>query len=186
MGLYEDLGVARDASQEAIKAAYRKRASETHPDREGGNSDSFALVNHAYKVLKNPTRRAGYDAGQVDHTDPEAQMQSSIAHMVLQAIDEHGHDPNIDILLQVRIQLNQALAAGHETAEALAARIGQRKRALARIRKVGDGDNLIARLAQAEVDSLERQAAAIPAKIENLERAIAWVEEYEFAPMEEA
>ena len=36
MSLYDELGVAKDASQKDIKDAYRKKASKHHPDRDGG------------------------------------------------------------------------------------------------------------------------------------------------------
>lgn len=58
--LYELLGVSRDASQEDIKRAYRRRARELHPDA-GGDENAFKEVSHAYEVLSDPQRRARYD-----------------------------------------------------------------------------------------------------------------------------
>ncbi len=66
--LYETLGVDRKATKETIKAAYRKRAMDTHPDR-GGSEDEFALVSKAYRVLSDPSMRGRYDKGEpVDGT----------------------------------------------------------------------------------------------------------------------
>lgn len=58
--LYEVLGVARTASPEEIKKAYRRRARESHPDT-GGDEEVFKRVTHAHQVLSDPERRARYD-----------------------------------------------------------------------------------------------------------------------------
>jgi len=58
--LYEILGVARDADEEAIKRAYRRRARELHPDA-GGDEEAFKELTTAYEVLRNPEARSNYD-----------------------------------------------------------------------------------------------------------------------------
>jgi curved DNA-binding protein len=60
---YAIMGVARDASQEEIKRAYRRLASKYHPDvsKEANAEEKFKEVQEAYEVLKDPQRRAAYD-----------------------------------------------------------------------------------------------------------------------------
>lgn len=62
---YEVLGVARDASSDEIKKAYRRLARELHPDVNPGAeaSERFKLVTHAYDVLSDPKQRQQYDLG---------------------------------------------------------------------------------------------------------------------------
>jgi len=60
---YETLRVARNATPEDIKKAYRKLAFEFHPDRnkDTGATDRFKEISEAYQVLSDPDRRASYD-----------------------------------------------------------------------------------------------------------------------------
>ena len=62
---YEILGVARSASDQEIKSAYRKLALQHHPDRNHGNKEAeerFKEITAAYRVLADPKRRREYDA----------------------------------------------------------------------------------------------------------------------------
>jgi molecular chaperone DnaJ len=61
---YETLGVQRNASAGAIKAAFRKLAMQHHPDRNPGDKAAeqrFKEINEAYEVLKDDPKRAAYD-----------------------------------------------------------------------------------------------------------------------------
>ena len=58
--LYEVLGLAPSATADQIKAAYRRAARTSHPDR-GGSAETFHVIAEAYEVLSNPQQKAAYD-----------------------------------------------------------------------------------------------------------------------------
>ena len=60
---YEVLGVPRNASQDEIKAAFRRLARKYHPDvsDEPDAEERFKEINEAYAVLSDPQKRAAYD-----------------------------------------------------------------------------------------------------------------------------
>jgi curved DNA-binding protein len=60
---YAVMGLARDATQDEIKRAYRRLARKYHPDvsKEPDAEQRFKEVGEAYEVLKDPEKRAAYD-----------------------------------------------------------------------------------------------------------------------------
>jgi molecular chaperone DnaJ len=58
---YNVLDVAKGATQDEIKKAFRKKAHEFHPDKAHGDEAKFKEVNEAYQVLSNEQKRQQYD-----------------------------------------------------------------------------------------------------------------------------
>lgn len=74
MNPYEILGVSKTATPNEIKKAYRKLASQNHPDK-GGNTAKFQEIQHAYDILSDPQKRQNFDnpktANHQFHINPE-------------------------------------------------------------------------------------------------------------------
>ena len=60
MNYYDVLGVSRTATADEIKRAYRRLASQHHPDK-GGDTEKFQAVEQAYRILSDPGTKAEYD-----------------------------------------------------------------------------------------------------------------------------
>ncbi|TBW38435.1 J domain-containing protein [Siculibacillus lacustris] len=66
---YGTLGVARDASQDAIRRAYRKLAKQHHPDLNPGKPEAearFKKITAANELLSDPVMRGRFDRGEID------------------------------------------------------------------------------------------------------------------------
>jgi curved DNA-binding protein CbpA len=72
---YEELGLRTDASVDEVKAAYRKRAKEVHPDANPGDAEAPEKLHRAttaMSVLLDPARRSKYDrTGTIDEEQPD-------------------------------------------------------------------------------------------------------------------
>lgn len=71
---YDILGIARDATPEQVRAAYRTLAKRHHPDLNPGDraaEDRFKAINAANDLLADPERRARFDRGEIDAAGQE-------------------------------------------------------------------------------------------------------------------
>jgi DnaJ-class molecular chaperone len=75
---YSVLGVPKDASEAAIKAAYRKEAKKYHPDLNPGNKaaeEKFKALSAAHELLSDPDKRARFDRGEIDAEGQEVRPE---------------------------------------------------------------------------------------------------------------
>ena len=66
---YKELGVARGASQDDIRKAFRKLAKEFHPDKNPGDTaaeDRFKRITAAFDILGDEEKRKKFDRGEID------------------------------------------------------------------------------------------------------------------------
>lgn len=135
---YEVLGVAKDATPEQIKQAYRKASSAAHPDREGGSAERQKAVNEAYEVLSDPERRQDYDSGGDGNSaaviEEEGRMQ------LMELFDKAAMDERVfDVVKHVRNIVHSRVAdcqAEVSSAHKILARL-RRVRSRVKVKKKG-------------------------------------------------
>ncbi|MBL8771485.1 MAG: J domain-containing protein [Phenylobacterium sp.] len=74
---YQELGVARTASADEIRKAFRKLAKENHPDQNPGNKaaeERFKKVSAAFDIVGDPEKRKKFDRGEIDADGREVHM----------------------------------------------------------------------------------------------------------------
>src|ERR1700709_718770 len=79
---YKILGISKTASQDEIKAAYRKQARKHHPDLNPNDKEAnkkFQQINEANEVLSDPEKRKKYDHYGKDWQQAEAYEKANAA-----------------------------------------------------------------------------------------------------------
>jgi DnaJ-class molecular chaperone len=76
---YQTLGVAKPATEDEIRKAYKKLAKKHHPDLNPGDKEAenrFKDISAAYSLLNDPEKKRAYDAGEIDESGaPKAERQ---------------------------------------------------------------------------------------------------------------
>lgn len=173
---YSTLGVPRDAAPDTIKRAYRKRSSESHPDKEGGSHEAQQAVNVAYAILSDPERRQRYDNGEAEQASgPSAAEQVVIQHFIAALQETDG----TDLVGSARMRIQRLIASlDSAVSEGRRERTKLEKKAKRLVFK-GSGESLLHMVIEsrcAEIDKLLEQAKR---DRPNLEAACKILDSYE-------
>ncbi|NTJ68425.1 DnaJ domain-containing protein [Agrobacterium rhizogenes] len=182
---YDILGVARDAGEEQIKAAYRKRAKAAHPDS-GGDTEAFAQLQKAYELLLDPVRRkvfddTGYDVELTDAVDLQAlvAIEKLITEIVLDEREPGTFDPVAKMRASLLEEIRKANFSKSEL-ERHSSRIGLH------LDRLGQrpGKDVVGHMLRARIKAIATAISETEAKIGASERACDMLEGYLYEMIE--
>lgn len=175
---FDALGVKRDATDEELRAAFRRKAKATHPDRKGGDNMQMVLVNRAYETLKDPERRKAYEQTGQDRPANfvSAAREMLVAKFMLFMVSEDSGD-----------MINFAMARIMEEKNKHRANLVEGKKAVSllqkRIKKLkfkGRGTDFIRLAVEFEIQKVQHQVNIVQQTIDKLNCALEMAKDYEF------
>lgn len=187
MNPYATLCVRRNASAKTIKAAYRKRAMETHPDRSGDPLE-FQAVHQAWKLLSDPSRRKHFDETGEDCPDNN-HARDLVCDMIARAFGaamgnliNNGKNPaQEDMVAGIIAVLQNSLKAGQQEQSNLRKAEKALGDAWGRFSVEGNAEeNILDAMVQAHLDSTRKQLGKIAENLKVLGEAIAFVQRYKY------
>lgn len=163
--LYKILGVQRNAGPATVEKAFRKRAKETHPDRNPGDptaAERFQQVKLAGDVLRDPERRKRYDESGDTSAAPANDRQRQVVGIVLDVfravvqplVKSEARLEQVDIVQGMRQQLEQFLVEADGAIKAGKKSL-KRFNIIAERMKLKDGDDILADVLSAEMAGIE-------------------------------
>lgn len=193
---YAILEVARDATEEDIKAAYRKLSKTCHPDSPEVSSLSddlkgaailrFAKLVKAKDDLLNPEMRAAIDSGvSVDLQLLRSKARSMISQMVAEIISNSGFKASYNILTAVQSKLRHKIAeaekANTTSIQPNIPRLEAIAKSICKKASASDNDNIFVDIIESNIRNLKAGLKNNNDVIAYANTALSMLEDYDFS-----
>lgn len=181
--LYHTLGLAKTATEAAIRKAYLKGAKKHHPDQ-GGNEADFRAVNLAYRVLSDQERRKKYDeSGVFDEASIEnerALMLDIIAQNVAAVIQNVNFDVDRASFLEaVRANIKQNIQQGEQAILKYSTLLGRFDKVQKRLKPTGADQSFISMVASQRAQ-VEEAKSRDRATMDRFKKALDYLKDYTY------
>ncbi len=176
--LYKILGVDSSCDQKIIRSAYKAKAREKHPDKAGGSTEEFQALNEAYSILRDPDKRAKYDAGEStdDKTPVEKVAEARLGTLFQQAITSaQDHVDMVEAILKA--STSGAMKMQNDIDE-LKLNIGKFVDTGDRVEYQGDGNDIFHGQLMLMIDSMKAQISQLSDEIEVTKIVISMLNDY--------
>jgi curved DNA-binding protein CbpA len=181
MDHYETLGVSKNSDQGQIKAAWRRKARENHPDREGGDAKKMAEVNRAYGVLGEEEKRKHYDKygeSPIEETR-ESQAKTHLTAMMFEVCDSDY----LSILDEVRNRIETNIEGGIEHKKAIQKKVDKLLKRKGRL-KSKNGENFFEAILDSKIAQGESTIKSVEETLGILELMLEMLANWEEEPLE--
>jgi curved DNA-binding protein CbpA len=183
--LYDVLGVSPVAAADTIKQAYRRLARRYHPDvcKEPDAEEKFKAVQAAYEILRDPEKRARYDAGETVSAqptkDPDFEAREILLGLFAQMVEKL--DDNIDLLDALRTAVQHTLGRIANDEQAANASIRRLQTKLDKIKRRDGGNNPFNKIVEDKIEAHRKNLVSMAEARTRYTRAEALLVEYESA-----
>lgn len=180
MNLYEELGLSASATQEEIKQRYRSLAQTHHPDR-GGDEEKFKRVKLAYEVLIDPVSRREYDtSGRIyNESSPRTCAMEDICHLARNLIPTINPEQD-DLIAMMRDSVNGFRSNISQNILNHSNYINSAQKVIERIKRKGDGENLIRHVAETQLRYLQEELEIFKKQLLVNDQMLLILEEYDY------
>lgn len=178
---YEVLGVANNATAEQIKAAYRRKCKEHHPDRAHGDDAKMLEVRAAYDVLKDPKRRALFDSSgsTADPAILKRDAENTVCFWFRNFMLEG--DDSLDPIPAIKRKLRELEAQHREALRTLQQQLkrAECRKSLVRLKAGAERENSYTIIAESLIEEIKRGLTGCKAAIAVIPLALEILDSYE-------
>jgi len=176
--LYDILGVGKDATEEEIKAAYKREAKKNHTDK-GGDNDKMVAVNKAWGVLKNPEKKEHYDTtGQEEMQGFDKRFQALIQDIFIKIIEEVQSVDTMDLIDIFKLNVQGMLDNGKKEKSKVEKILAKMNKVLERLSS--DSNNQIAEVTRLNITRMEDTLKVFESDISFVEDCLEVLNSYHY------
>lgn len=186
INLYRTLGIKRDATEDAIRKAYRRLAKKYHPDHNPGRPEvtaKFQAVEDAYRVLSDPERKAKYDAtGKIDTptvdktiADLMSVLSPCMMGVIQNIVKQGGKLSSENVVEHMRKSLNKVLGDLEKNRKEAQKKRDELAAVAERFTTAEGEENLLASAAKSFGMQIEAQMMGIDADMVKIGKASAYL-----------
>lgn len=182
MDPYKTLGIEKDATQDQIKRAYKRKASKCHPDK-GGDKIEFQKLQNAYSILNDERKRLYYDQYGIEDSLPDLDQEAlkELSFIFSDLLDNMDFEQikNVDIIDVIKKQIEENIKKSKVVLAINNKQISKFEKVETKMSK--DYKNIFANVINNKIKKAKSDNLMINRKIELCDKILLLLKEFEFS-----